>query len=122
MNLYQRAAARLNALIAPLVTSPRWGWTVQRSVLLLTCTGRRTGRTISTPVAYRRRGPLALRISVLQPEQKTWWRNSTGAGGAGALHLRGMHSTGWATAQRDARGRVTVTVALPAPGEDGYAP
>jgi len=119
MNLYQRAAARLNTLVAPLVMSPRWGWTLHRSVLLLTYTGRRTGRTISTPVAYRHPGPQTVRISVLQPEQKTWWRNFTGEGGAVAMQLRGVQRTGWATAGRDARGRVSVVVALDATGENG---
>lgn len=78
----------------------------------ITYTGRRTGRTISTPVMYRRTGADQVVIGVRGPDGKTWWRNFLGEGGPITLNLDGANRTGHAVAHRDEQGRVTVTVAL----------
>ncbi|MGW3472451.1 hypothetical protein ACWDKQ_29180 [Saccharopolyspora sp. NPDC000995] len=69
--------------------------------------GRRSGRTFSTPVAYRRTADV-VRISASFPGSKTWWRNFLGAGGPISLHLDGEDRGGHAVAHRGERGRVTV--------------
>ena len=77
----------------------------------ITYTGRRTGRTISTPVLYQRSGDEVL-IGVRDPDGKTWWRNFLGEGGPITLHLDGADHAGHATAHRDDQGQVSVTVQL----------
>ncbi|MDQ2588640.1 nitroreductase/quinone reductase family protein [Saccharothrix yanglingensis] len=105
-----------NGRVVALWSSPRWGRVVSRYLTVVTYTGRRSGRTFSTPVGYRRKGD-DVTIRVVLPEAKTWWRNFTGAGGALSLRLGGVDRSGHAVARRDGKGRVTVTVRLD--GESG---
>jgi hypothetical protein len=101
----------VNARVVALRSSPRWGRLVNRYLTVVTYTGRRSGRTFSTPVGYRRRGDVVT-IPVGLPDAKTWWRNFTGDGGPIRLELDGVARAGHAVARRDARGRVTVEVRL----------
>ena len=48
---------------------------------MITYTGRRSGRTFTIPVAYRRRGD-EIEIAANMPDAKTWWRNFLGDGAA----------------------------------------
>jgi hypothetical protein len=48
------------------------------------------------------------------PEAKNWWRNFIGDGAPLSVRLNGVERIGHAVAQRDASGRVTVQVRLPA--------
>jgi hypothetical protein len=104
----------VNARVTALTTSPRFGRLVGRGIVMLTYTGRRSGRTFTIPVVYRRTGDgVAIRVSM--PDSKTWWRNFLGAGGPLSLRLDGVDRPGHAVAQRDAKGRVTVAVRLDRP-------
>src|SRR5262249_6297985 len=109
--LLMRAAPLFNAPVAALARSRRFGGLVNRNIAMLSYTGRRSGRTFSTPVAYRRSGD-EITINANLPETKTWWRNFLGDGGPVKLQLDGTGRTGHAVAERDAKGRVTVTVRL----------
>jgi F420H(2)-dependent quinone reductase len=109
--LIMRAAPLLNAPVAAIATSPRLGARLRRSVTLITYTGRRSGRTISIPVAYRRRGD-EIDITPNMPDAKTWWRNFVGDGAPISLTLDGVERAGHAVAHRDDNGRVTVHVRL----------
>ncbi|WP_030438775.1 hypothetical protein [Actinoplanes subtropicus] len=104
--LLRPAVDRFNACFASFESSPRW----RRHFTIITYTGRRSGRTFSTPVSYQRAGS-TVTISVLMPDAKNWWRNFLG-GGPITLGLDGVQRTGHATSRRDDRGRVTVTVEL----------
>jgi hypothetical protein len=104
---------RFNAWVSGLRTSPRWGGLVSRRITIVTYTGRRSGRTFTIPVGYRRRGEIVT-IAVRFPDAKTWWRNFLGTGGPITIELDGTGRTGHAVAERDERGRVTVTVELAA--------
>ncbi len=73
--------------------------------------GRRSGRTFSIPVGYRRTGDTVI-IGSQFPDAKVWWRNFLGEGGPVSLELDGTDRTGHAVAHRDDKGRVTVTVTL----------
>lgn len=106
-----RVFATVNGRLVGLLRSPRWGPRLGRRLALLTYTGRRSGRTISTPVGYGRSGD-TVTIRVGLPGAKTWWRNFLGGGGPVALLLAGVDRTGHAAAHRDDRGRVTVSVQL----------
>ncbi|GAB3151793.1 hypothetical protein [Amycolatopsis sp. NPDC004378] len=109
--LPKNAVDRVNTCVGELRTSPRWGRLVRRHLTQVTYTGRRSGRTFSTPVGYRRAGDVVT-IGVRLPDAKQWWRNFTGDGGPLTLDLDDAARTGHAVAHRDAKGRVTVTVRL----------
>ncbi|WP_329017151.1 nitroreductase/quinone reductase family protein [Micromonospora rifamycinica] len=104
-------ARTFNGRIMALRSSPRWGRLLRRHLTVVTYTGRRSGRTFSTPVASRRVGDTVV-IRVAMPDAKQWWRNFLGAGGPISLNLDGVDRAGHAVARRDDRGRVTVTVDL----------
>ena len=113
MNPLQRTASLVNSVVGPLVTSPRWGPLVGRWMTLATYTGRRSGRTFSLPVAYRRSGDVVT-IGVSLPDQKKWWRNFLGTGGPILLRLEGTDRPGHAVAHRSPSGAVSVEVELDA--------
>lgn len=110
MSTFQSVAAAVNTVVRPLVTAPGLGRLIERWMTVVTYTGRRSGRTFSIPVAYRRDGD-DLRIQVEFPDQKAWWRNFTGDGGPIRVRLGGADRAGHATASREGRG-VTVSVRL----------
>ncbi|HWF69740.1 MAG TPA: hypothetical protein VG187_09275 [Mycobacterium sp.] len=112
LGLIMHAAPLLNAPVAAIATSPRLGARLRRSVTLITYTGRRSGRTFSIPVAYRRRGDQNIDIDANLPDAKTWWRNFLGDGAPISLTLDGVERCGHAVAHRDDKGRVTVHVRL----------
>ena len=106
-----RAAPLLNTPVAAIATSPRFGVGLGRSVTVITYQGRRSGRTFTIPVAYRRNGE-SIDIAANMPDAKTWWRNFLGDGAPMTLRLDGADRTGHAVAHRDDKGRVTVSVQL----------
>jgi hypothetical protein len=109
--LLMRGAPLLNAPVTALAASPRFGALVRRSITTITYTGRRSGRTFSIPVAFRRRGD-EIDIVPNMPDAKTWWRNFLGDGAPISLTLDGIEHSGHAVAHRDENGRVTVRVRL----------
>jgi hypothetical protein len=93
------------------MNAPVIGGFVRRGLVTVRYVGRRSGKTFSIPVAYRRSGDSVV-ISVAMPDAKQWWRNFLGDGGPLVLvGLDGRDRLGHAVARRDDRGRVTVTVA-----------
>ncbi|MEU2035748.1 hypothetical protein [Nocardia amamiensis] len=102
---------RFNAGFMALTKAPWIGPLVGRNITEVTYVGRRSGRTISTPVAFRRSGD-EVTINVALPDRKTWWRNFLGAGGPLSLRLDGVERSGHAVARRDDKGRVSVEVRL----------
>jgi len=101
----------LNAVAAKLIDVPLLGNIVRRNLVVISYVGRRSGKTFTTPVNYRRVGDEVV-IHVGLPSAKTWWRNFLGDGGPITLQLNGTNQTGHAVATRDDQGRVTVTVKL----------
>jgi len=67
------AATRANPLVAALLRS-RFHWLLSFGLMLITVTGRRSGREYTIPVGYQRDGAV---ITVLASEaaSKQWWRN-----------------------------------------------
>ena len=111
VNRFEAAANRaLNAVVVPILNSPLAGL-IQPFVATITYTGRRSGKTFSTPVLYRRRGQTVV-IPVAAPDAKQWWRNFLGDGAAIGVQLPGSTRSGHATARRDDTGRVVVRIAL----------
>src|SRR5512135_340764 len=60
-----------NSLMAWLLHSPLHGM-ISKSIMLLTVTGRKSGKAYSTPVNYVRAGNT---LWVTSPRGRTWWRN-----------------------------------------------
>jgi hypothetical protein len=108
--LPRRLTHGANTLVTRLSAS-RWGSRMSKSLTVVTYTGRRSGRTVSTPVSYRRDGS-TVTIQVSLPQRKTWWRNFTGDGGPLSLRLDGADRAGHAVAQVNDKSQVTVTVRL----------
>ncbi|MBW0091645.1 nitroreductase family deazaflavin-dependent oxidoreductase [Pseudonocardia sp. KRD-184] len=110
MNALQNMAVAVNAVVRPLVLSPRWGRLLAGSMTVVTYTGRRSGRTFTIPVAYRREGD-DVTIRVELPDRKKWWRNFTGEGAPLSVRLGGVERAGHGVASRAGR-RAVVAVRL----------
>jgi deazaflavin-dependent oxidoreductase (nitroreductase family) len=67
------AASRINPLVAAVLRSPVH-WFLSSGLMLITVTGRRTGRRYTIPVGYQRHGDV-LTILVSDAPKKQWWRN-----------------------------------------------
>jgi hypothetical protein len=102
----------VNTIAVALLDAPVLGRIIGRGLVKIRYVGRRTGRTVELPVGYRRSGNDII-IGVAAPDAKTWWRNFLGDGGPiTLLGLDGRDRIAHAVANRDANGRVSVTVAL----------
>ena len=67
------AASRINPLVTAVLRSP-FHWLLSFGLMLVTITGRRTGRRYTIPVGYQRHGDI-LTILVSEAPKKQWWRN-----------------------------------------------
>lgn len=105
-----RAAPLINAPVTAVTTS-RLGRLLTGTVALVTYTGRRSGRTFTIPVAYRRTGD-TVTVGVNLPDAKTWWRNFLGAGGPLTVRIAGRDHPGHGVATRDEAGAVRVVITL----------
>ena len=102
----------MNKMFVALIDAPVLGSVVRRGMINIRYVGRRSGKTIETPIGYRRTAD-GIVINVMSPDNKTWWRNFLGDGGAiTLLKFDGQDRTGHAVANRDANGRVSVSVTL----------
>lgn len=105
-------AGIINNVFDGLIDAPVVGPLVRRALIKIRYVGRRSGKTIQTPVGYRRSGD-GIVINVMSPDSKTWWRNFLGEGGPiTLLNFDGADRTGHAIASRDEKGRVKVAVRL----------
>jgi hypothetical protein len=99
----------LNPLVKGLLRSPLQG-VASGGLVLITVTGRRSGREHTFPTGYEQDGDRVL-IEVGWPERKLWWRNLTEPAPV-RLRLRGAERTGTAVARGDEQSGVTVEVEL----------
>jgi deazaflavin-dependent oxidoreductase (nitroreductase family) len=83
--------SRLNPLIAGLLRSPLHPL-LSPGLLLLTVTGRYSGRRYSIPVGYQRHGD-ELVVMVSEARRKKWWRNYYEPGPV-SVRLRGQDRSG----------------------------
>lgn len=102
-----------NRWVVGLRSSRMLGSLVRRYLTVVTYVGRRSGRTFSTPVGYRRKGDVVT-IDVMLPDAKKWWRNFVGEGGELSLELDGVERVGHAVARRVGKSRAEVVVRLAA--------
>ena len=86
-----KASDLYNPLMRWLLRSPFHGL-ISGSILLISYTGRRSGRRYATPANYSLRGQT---ITILSSRAHSWWRNF--AGGAGVVvRVRGRDHAGTA--------------------------
>jgi hypothetical protein len=81
-----------NPLVTRLLRSPLRGL-MDRTTLLLTYTGRKSGRSYTFPISYGRAGD---HLRVITRRSKPWWKN-IGPGLPVSVWLRGQRRTGTAT-------------------------
>ena len=79
-----------NPVVGALLRSPLHGLLSGR-MLLLTVTGRRSGRRMTFPVGYTRAGDV---LTVVSDPAHRWWHNLRG-GAEVELVLRGRARSGW---------------------------
>jgi hypothetical protein len=84
---------------------------LSRQLALIAVTGRRSGRTFTFPVGYRRAGNVVT-IGVGWPGRKLWWRNVLAPGAPVQMRIRGKDYSGHAVARGDEQRGVTVEVTL----------
>ena len=88
----------LNGLMRTVLRSPLHGL-VSKSLMLLTVTGRTSGRSFTLPVQYVERGGEIL-VLAGRAESKSWWRNLREPAPV-QMRLRGRDVAGTAAAVRD---------------------
>jgi deazaflavin-dependent oxidoreductase (nitroreductase family) len=86
-----------NPLLTLLLRSP-WHWVASGSILLITVTGRQSGRRYTTPVNFV---PEEGQLLVLSHQHRTWWRNLRG-GAAVTIRWRGKKINTTATVVEEA--------------------
>lgn len=72
-NKYSDTAIKMNFLVKPLLRSP-FHWLLSSSVALIRFTGRKSGKTFETPVAFTKFGDEFL-ICLTETRNRQWWRN-----------------------------------------------
>jgi deazaflavin-dependent oxidoreductase (nitroreductase family) len=85
-----------NSFMIFMLRSPLHGM-MSGSTMLVTVTGRKSGRLITTPVNYYQEGDT---LWVISNRERTWWRNLKG-GASVKLHLRGREVNGFGEALLD---------------------
>lgn len=82
-----RIMTRLNTVVAFVLRSP-FHYPLSLGLLLLTVTGRRSGRRYTIPVGYQQRDQCLL-VLVSKASRKAWWRNYIDPGPV-EVRLRGQ--------------------------------
>jgi hypothetical protein len=109
----------VNPVLRALLSSPAHGL-VSGRLMLLTVTGRRSGRTFTFPVGYHEEGE-RLRVNLDWPERKRWWRNLRG-GAPVTVVLRGERRSGVGHVTRGDNGVPGVVIDLESMGRGGFEP
>jgi F420H(2)-dependent quinone reductase len=92
-----RLSIWLNPIIIPILRSPLH-WLLSGGLMLITVTGRKSGRRYTIPVGYHQAAD-ALIVMVGEAPTKTWWRNYREAGPI-ELRVRGRQLQGRALVLR----------------------
>ncbi|NUS42756.1 MAG: hypothetical protein HOQ24_03540 [Mycobacteriaceae bacterium] len=109
--IFGSTARLFNAGMLALKKAPVIGPKLGDAVTEISYVGKKSGRTITTPVSVRRSGEDVV-IGVAAPDMKTWWRNFLGEGAPITVRLDGVDRQGHGVAHRADDGKVTVQVTL----------
>lgn len=88
-----------NTLMMWLLRSPFHG-IIDKDSMLVTVTGKKSGKAYTTPVNYSREQDM---LTVISQRDRTWWRNLRG-GRPVKIHLRGQDLSALGTAVEDDAG------------------
>jgi hypothetical protein len=110
---FQKTIQRIgNVFIGGILRSPFHAM-LSKNTLLLTFTGRASGKRYTTPVNY---APVGDELLIFSRRERTWWRNLRG-GAPVVFRLQGRKATGWGVAFEDdaevERGLMTYLQAAP---------
>lgn len=111
MTAFQTVANAANTIVRPLMGLPVLSSVLGRGLATLTYLGRRSGKTISLPVSYRKSGS-TVTVMVAAPSQKSWWRNFHPDGAPVTVDIAGRKHQGTAVATVSEKGGVRVTIDL----------
>jgi hypothetical protein len=100
----------VNHAVKAILRSPAHGM-LSGKLLVMTVTGRRTGKKRTFPVAYEEREPGKLHIHIDWPDKKVWWRNLKQPSPV-SVRLRGKELHGIGHAQGDPKSDLWVDVQL----------
>jgi hypothetical protein len=98
----------VNVAVKTILRSPAHGL-ISGKLLILTVTGRRTGKQHSFPVAYDET-PDGITIGLDAAGAKVWWRNLKGEGAPVTVRVRGVVREGHGKAIGDASTGVKVEI------------
>ncbi len=101
-----RLARILANALATAILRSRWHRLRSDHLVLLTFTGRTSGKQFTTPLRYRQEGDTVL-VTIVYP----WWRNLVAEPNVRVL-LRGQMRTGVAEVLPEQRGEVVVKIHL----------
>lgn len=91
-----------NSVMVWLLRSPLHG-IISENFMLITVTGKKTGKTYIAPVNYSREGDT---LTIISRRERTWWRNLRGSSSV-KLHLQGRDIDGVGTAIEEDAGITT---------------
>jgi hypothetical protein len=111
VNTFQKIAGAANKVVIAALKVPVLDKAAGKTMVMITYTGRKSGKSFTLPVGYKKKGDELL-IGVAMPDQKNWWRNFSGEGGPISVKLDGVERTGHAVSHRNERGQVSVKVTL----------
>ncbi|MFC4602219.1 hypothetical protein [Rhodococcus kronopolitis] len=111
MNTFQKVSAAMNKVVGAAMKVPMLEKLLGRSMVVITYTGRRSGKTFSLPVTPRQKGD-ELVVGVAMPDKKNWWRNFLGDGDRVTVTRAGTDRPGHAVSTRNDAGQVSVKVTL----------
>lgn len=111
MNTFQKVSAATNKVVVAAMKIPALAKVLGRSMVVITYTGRRSGKTFSLPVTPTQKGN-ELVVGVALPDKKNWWRNFLGAGDRVTVTRAGVDRPGHAVSTRNDAGQVSVKVTL----------
>jgi deazaflavin-dependent oxidoreductase (nitroreductase family) len=89
-----------NIFFSGILRSPLHGL-FSSNFMLVSVTGRKSGKIYTTPVNYHRMGEA---LQVVSLRERTWWRNLRGEGASATLRLRGKDVQALGKAIEDERG------------------
>ncbi len=95
-----------NSFVKLMLRSPLHGM-IDNGVMLITVTGRKSGKPITTPVNYL---PLGDSLAIVSLRERTWWRNlrrrtsPSEDGAAVTVRLKGKDAPGRGGSDRIGRG------------------
>ena len=95
----KRIIRKLNPMIIAILRSPLHSM-MSKAVMLITFTGRKSGKQYTTPVSYTQEGEMVYVFT-----QGTWWKNLQG-GAPVSLWLRGQERNGFALAVSEDKQRI----------------